>query len=190
MICAGGACQACVCDSTVISSKACFTEKVYTGWYFFMLLSLLWVSSVLSNVVHCTTAGAVASWWVTTDEELIELDENDIGIPFSVPLPVSTPALRYGRVNKGIEEGGHSNSNSTWGTNPCSGPISILKCGGTVFVVRSLRRSLTTSFGSICLGSLLVAVLRLVTGIVSLLTDRLRALHNSIGEWVSVLLTG
>ena len=40
-----------------------------------MLLILLWVSSVLSNVVHCTTAGAVACWWVSTDDELIAMDE-------------------------------------------------------------------------------------------------------------------
>ena len=61
---------------------------------------------------------------------------------------------------------------------------SILKLGGYVFVVRSLRRSLTTSFGSICLGSLIVAVLRLLTGIVSVMVDRMRKLHNSVGELI------
>ena len=28
-----------------------------------MLLSVMWAVSVFTNVVHCTTSGAVASWW-------------------------------------------------------------------------------------------------------------------------------
>ena len=31
--------------------------------YFALFLSLYWTSAVLSNIVHCTTAGAVTSWW-------------------------------------------------------------------------------------------------------------------------------
>ena len=80
-----------------------------------MLLILLWVSSVLSNVVHCTTAGAVACWWVSTDDELIAVDEcereRESGIPFSVsnsfPNPLKMLPVGYGRINT------NNNTNNT-----------------------------------------------------------------------------
>jgi len=61
--CAGSSCRACFCESDYIRASSCFTEKFFLGYYFVMLVSLFWACSVFSNVVHCTTAGAVASWW-------------------------------------------------------------------------------------------------------------------------------
>lgn len=65
---------------------------------FFMLVSFFWGLLVIKNIVHCTTAGAVGSWWF-----------------------VATPV------------------------DPVMG---------------ALKRACTTSLGSICLGSLIVAVLK------------------------------
>lgn len=35
--------------------------------YFGMLISFYWGGQVLQNIMHCTTAGTVASWWFTSD---------------------------------------------------------------------------------------------------------------------------
>ncbi|GMI19016.1 hypothetical protein TeGR_g11516 [Tetraparma gracilis] len=69
--------------------------------YFAMLISFYWGSTVISNVMHCTTAGAVATWWFS----------KDLGM---------TP------------------------------------------VADSFFRACTYSFGSICFGSLLVAILKAI----------------------------
>jgi len=67
----GGSCQACVCDGgTVVSNNntPCFTASLNSGAYFGLSLCLLWTCSVLSNVVHTTVAGVVASWWAQSDD--------------------------------------------------------------------------------------------------------------------------
>lgn len=69
--------------------------------YFGMLVSFYWGSTVIQNVVHCITCGAVASWWFQA--------------------------------------------------NP-----------GPHVVSGSFKRAMTTSFGSICFGSLLVAILKAI----------------------------
>jgi hypothetical protein len=35
---------------------------------------------VLSNVVHCTTSGAVSAWWFTTESEMFITDVEGIHI--------------------------------------------------------------------------------------------------------------
>jgi len=102
--CFSGSCTACACgelgvDAAVATYSSCPDYRVNGGAYFGLLLALLWGCSVLSNVVHCTTSGAVASWWF----------------------------------------------NGTDGRLP---------------VREALTRALTTSFGSVCLGSLLTAVVQ------------------------------
>lgn len=72
-----------MCSNTVVSYSSCFTPRyaitlcllfshpscahdIYriNYWkYFALFLSLYWTSAVLSNIVHCSTAGAVSSWW-------------------------------------------------------------------------------------------------------------------------------
>jgi len=70
----GSNCYSCICDGTVVSStNSCFTPKLYYSTFIFLLLSLFWVSAVISNIVHCTTSAAVYSWWKTgqcSDESL------------------------------------------------------------------------------------------------------------------------
>jgi hypothetical protein len=70
LACTSATCSACVCDTTVVYQKACLPQTIYQGSYFLLLLSLFWVSAVLSNVVHCTTSGAVSAWWFTTESEM------------------------------------------------------------------------------------------------------------------------
>jgi len=57
-------CFKCVCgDDTVYKSKPCIKAKVDVGHYIFLLLNLIWGTTVIRNVVHVTISGAVASWW-------------------------------------------------------------------------------------------------------------------------------
>ena len=68
-------CAPCQSLLQVVSGSQCFSQSFY-GWpYLFMVLSLMWVCNVLANVVHYTTAGAVAAWWVTSDSEMLLLEE-------------------------------------------------------------------------------------------------------------------
>ena len=69
--------------------------------YFGMLVSFYWGGTVIMNVMHCVTAGTVASWWFKS--------------------------------------------------NPGASPV-----------FDSFSRAMTWSFGSICLGSLLVAILKAI----------------------------
>ena len=104
------------------------------------------------------TSGAVAGWWVSTDLELtsLECEFNNGG------------------------GGGEQNMNSR-----ISMIVSALlrnNVTGSSMVWKSLKRALTTSFGSICLGSLLVSTLRVLRMMVELTTKSMRSLHNYSGE--------
>lgn len=93
-------CCYCALDSTTdFREGACYSSTMTQLTYFGMLVSFYWGSTVISNVMHCVTAGAVATWWFKSD----------------------------------------------FGSTP---------------VFDSFYRAMTTSFGSICLGSLLVAILK------------------------------
>lgn len=46
---------------------ACVSATMTQLTYFGMLVSFYWGSTVISNVMHCVTAGAVATWWFKTD---------------------------------------------------------------------------------------------------------------------------
>jgi hypothetical protein len=66
LTCNGGTCYSCICvDVLVSSSSPCFTPKLYYSTMVFLVLSLFWVNSVISNIVHCITSSAVYSWWTT-----------------------------------------------------------------------------------------------------------------------------
>lgn len=81
----GGSCLACVCDGgTIVSKSTCFTPSFNGGAYFGLLLCLLWSCSVLSNIVHTTVAGCVASWWAdpALDEASFSSSHNLVRINF------------------------------------------------------------------------------------------------------------
>mmetsp|Transcript_21590 Transcript_21590/g.31408 ORF Transcript_21590/g.31408 Transcript_21590/m.31408 type:complete len:619 (+) Transcript_21590:166-2022(+) len=64
LYCSHDWCSLCICEGEVVkTSSSCFSPSVSYGKYFALLLSLYWTSAVLSNIVHCATAGAVAVWW-------------------------------------------------------------------------------------------------------------------------------
>jgi hypothetical protein len=155
LACASGStCLACVCDSTVVVSQngPCFTPTLSPGPYFALLLSLLWASEVFSNVVHVTTAGAVAHWWFHADHEL-----------FDSPSSASTHALVEPSVTATVRAD----------TDPAPAYATGFM-GGYHVVWPALVQSLTTSFGSICMGSLAVAFLRAVRAVVHYLAEKLR----------------
>jgi hypothetical protein len=56
-------CSVCVCSGSVVSHSPCFTPHLYYFKYTLLLLSLYWTCCVLSNILHVTTARAVAHWW-------------------------------------------------------------------------------------------------------------------------------
>ncbi|TDH69170.1 hypothetical protein CCR75_005874 [Bremia lactucae] len=84
---------------------------------FYMLVSLYWGQQVLQNILTCTTAGVIATWWY------------------------------------------HPN--------------------GTKATTGALYRSITTSFGSICFGSLLVAVLQALRTMAEMAKRRARGNNES-----------
>lgn len=122
LTCSGETCRSCLClpgsstDAILIKNSTCIPSSVNPWIYFAMLLSLLWASSVFTNIVHCTTAGAVGSWWF----------------------------------------------------NYCATPNSAV-------VYQSFVRSVTSSLGPICLGSLLVAVVGTCRAIVRYLISTSKA---------------
>ncbi|DAZ94821.1 TPA: hypothetical protein N0F65_012848 [Lagenidium giganteum] len=93
--------------------------------FFFMLISVYWGQQVIQNVLTCTTAGVVASWWYHPSPQSVTLG--------------------------------------------------------------SLRRSFTTSFGSICFGSLLVAILNALSTIAHILREKAREDDNAVLACVACL---
>jgi hypothetical protein len=120
----GGSCQTCICNDTWVSSRACFTSKIYIPTFVGLLVSLFWTSAVCSNIVHCTTASSVAAWWVTPDD-VTSADS------------------------------------------------------GAALTKESFLRSCTTSLGSICFGSLLVAIVRTLRTFLYLVLKRMRSISGT-----------
>ena len=89
-------------------------SEVNGGIVFLFLLSFYWTMQVIANVVHCTTAGTVGTWWFTPEEA-------------------------NGCCSKAVRD--------------------------------SYIRSLTYSFGSICLASLVVAIVQAIREIVHSLRE-------------------
>ncbi len=88
-------------------------NKINGGMLFLYLVSLYWTAQVISNIVHVTTAGVVATWYFLH--------------------PQSTPSSAV--------------------------------CG-------SFKRATTTSFGSICFGSFLVAIIQATRVLVRMVEER------------------
>lgn len=64
-------CMKCSCGGVeVYPDMPCETHTVSAGVYIVMLFSLLWGCSVISNIAHATTSGAIASWWFTTPDSI------------------------------------------------------------------------------------------------------------------------
>lgn len=72
MSCAKSSCNACVCDNSVIVYKnsPCFSSELYMDPYIMLIFAVIWTSCVCGNIVVCTVAGAVSSWWKTDEHEL------------------------------------------------------------------------------------------------------------------------
>jgi hypothetical protein len=103
----GSFAYSCECGGTMVfTDQPCQSYSVNALVYTLLVFSLLWGGSVMSNLSHCTTAGAVGTWWFRRD-------------------PGETP------------------------------------------VRDSFRRAVTTSFGTVCVASLVLAgakLLRILVG--------------------------
>jgi len=84
---------------------------------FYFFLSFFWGINVLSNLLHTTTAGAFADWWIKGDWQ-------------------------------------------------ARGSRSLALASSNNKVLGSLSRAMTTSFGSICYGSLIIAVVQALKALV------------------------
>ena len=64
-----GCCDCASSDGSNLVEKdgACINQTMTQITYCGMLISFYWGSSVISNVMHCVTAGAIASWWFKSD---------------------------------------------------------------------------------------------------------------------------
>ena len=186
LACTSNSCQACVCSSKIVFSHQCITPKMYTSTYFLMLLSLFWVSTVLTNIVHCTTAGAIASWFMVTDKEMMEMEE------ISKIENGGKTGLFYhlfgGVFLKHNENGNNEQTGRIWDSF-CDHSFfnylkfsSIVQSSGVVFVSRALKRSFTSSFGSICLGSLIVSTLRVLRCFLYFVIERFKAIDKATGK--------
>ena len=178
LACTGGPCRTCVCDSSVVVRQdgPCVSPTLSGTAYFALLLSLLWASEVFSNVVHVTTAGAVAHWWFHADHELVDLPLSGTSSHALVQPPVvaAGPAL-----SPSEEEADGAYTSSPTSAVSATAPAGTL---GGLHVVRSaLARALTTSLGSICLGSLAVALLRTLHAIVHYASEKLRVADRGGG---------
>jgi len=94
---------------SVFAVSKSFSTGTQVGIWLSLVFSLSWTCGVMSNVIHVTVAGVVASWWLVPEE--------------------------------------------------------------TSATSASFKRSMTTSFGSICLGSLIVAVLETIRTAFRMLRD-------------------
>ena len=107
------------------------------------------------TLTHFIPPGAVAGWWVSTDLELTSLDcefNNNEDVNRNNRVAMIISAVLRNNV------------------------------AGSTMVIKSLKRALSTSFGSICLGSLLVSTLRVLRMMVEFVTRSMRRLHNYSGK--------
>jgi len=172
LACSGGPCRACVCDGSVVVRQGgpCFSPTLSGTAYFALLLSLLWVSEVFSNVVHVTTAGAVAHWWFHADHDLVDLPPSGAS-SHALVLPSSSTAAMALPHSEEEADGAYSSPSPTL-TSVNALPTGAL--GGLQIVRPALARALTVSLGSICLGSLAVALLRTLHTVVHYASEKLR----------------
>ena len=102
-----------------IGEDAYCENELNGGVLFLFLISFFWVCQVIKNIVHCTVAGTVGTWWFI--------------------------------------------------------PNDAKSCCSSA-VINSYYRSITTSFGSICFGSLIVAIIQATREIV----NSMRTQENSL----------
>jgi hypothetical protein len=152
--------------------------------YLSLLLCLFWGSKVVSGVVHVTSAGTVAAWWFGADAysaavsdavAYSELDTEELmrsgGVPgggggqgASEAVPEAKPLGARDDEEGGSAPGGPGASGK-------KAKLSAAERGGVVRA--ALRRALGPSFGSICFGCLIVAVLSTIEALVSMVRDQL-----------------
>jgi len=126
-----------------------------------LLLSFFWTSQVLKNVFHTTIAGVVGTWW---------FDPDDARSASALAAARSDTVMEQGGILDDGEDNdlaavrsetglGHDHDRSQ--TRYC---CSFCGCSPAIF--DSWTRSTVYSFGSICFGSLLVGILRVLQTII------------------------
>jgi hypothetical protein len=127
-------------------------------------LSLYWTAQVLKNVFHATIAGVVGTWWFDPNDARSSsaLDAS------SSELVRSATALEHGEVINNRDADGLVSTSETGlgvgGRPPTRSCCSFCGCNPAIY--DSWIRSTFYSFGSICFGSLLVGILRLLQTII------------------------
>jgi len=179
-----------------VGNYAASEVGAHVGVYLALLLCLLWGGKVLSGVVHVTSSGVVAAWWfgaqgyARDESDTIAYAELDQTIPSSDGaaaaeggLPVAQSlgadgAVGTGAVGTGAGTGtgagaGQQQQQQQGQKKKGKGGKAFGKSQGSGkgVVKASLNRALGPSFGSICFGCLLVALLNIAEAIVKMLRD-------------------
>lgn len=114
-----------------------------------LFLSLFWTAQVLKNIFHTTIAGVVGTWW---------FDPSDARSAST--LAVAARNASSARVMEQGVDGEDVETETGLGDRQSSCCFSFCGCSPAIF--DSWVRSSVYSFGSICFGSLLVGVLRVL----------------------------
>ena len=143
--------------------------------YLGLLLCLFWGSKVISGVVHVTSAGTVAAWWFGADAYVADVSDT-----------VAYSELETAEVS-GSAAGASGGGDTVPEAKPLNGQhdeeTGSVKSKKTKKVKRSkaerggvvraaLRRALGPSFGSICFGCLIVAILSTLESLMSMLRNQ------------------
>jgi len=160
------------CDGADIAKQEVAAHfLIYLG----LLLCLFWGSKVISGVVHVTSAGTVAAWWFGADAYAADVSDT-----------VAYSELETAEVTGSGDGGGdtvpeakplngqHDEENGDGAVKSKKGPLKVKRSkaerGGVVRA--ALRRALGPSFGSICFGCLIVAILSTLESLMSMLRNQ------------------
>lgn len=148
-------CQACFCSGSLLSEQACFKAKLYIYTYIGMVASLIWACGVCSGIVQATTAYIVSSWWCGEESK-----EKNVTRGFSLILNKfshTSDASAFTVENEAMS------TPSVW----------------QVVATSGLKRSLTTSLGSLCFGTLIVALIKGLRSTIKFMVQSLQSGSNS-----------
>lgn len=170
-------CSSCVCSTSngksesplelviISQTTSCFEPSLNISTYACLLLAFIWMCIVCANVVHYTVAGAVSIWWCTgpgsnhgseTEAQAQDIDEDIESFNHNHHHPQHRRTSHY--ISKSL--------------------CGCFMLSGWETVKKSFVRSLTTSFGTICLGSLIVAIVRFLRTVLKVSTVQLKQMQS------------
>ncbi|EPY22345.1 hypothetical protein STCU_08228 [Strigomonas culicis] len=134
------------------SADRAYTDRLKGADYFLFLLlafTLFWATQVIPNIMHTTTAGVTATWYFVGSAKLVVENGPQTTPQSQLQTHVAIPM----EAGADLAEKDQLDVMSAYALPP-------------TVTLKSLSRAVTTSFGSICFGSLLVAIIQFITFLV------------------------